>query len=149
MLGRRVLQESLGWTPKLSWGQCKEPASLEEGLSREKGVPAAGQSSPITFSFSRSSHTAIFADQTALLTVLGRSDMALLVASVACSWPACLDTVPASCPSHSCHRVPTSSLKPFKASQLEAPSLSEVLEHLFGCYWLYCLTWGDTALLGT
>ena len=37
-----------------------------------------------------------------------------------------------------------------KASQLEGlPPLSEVLEHLFGCYWLYCLTWGDTALLGT
>lgn len=28
VLGRGgVLQESLGWTPKLSWGQCKEPAS--------------------------------------------------------------------------------------------------------------------------
>lgn len=65
-----------------------------------------------------------------------------------CSWPACLDTVPASCPSHLCHRVPTSSSKPFKSLPIRRAPPSEVLEHLFGCYWLYCLTWGDTVLLG-
>lgn len=97
---------------------------------------------------------ATFASQTALLMVLAGQTWPCWSVDFACSWCTCLDTVPPSCPSHSCHRALLNShlfLQSLsKASQLEGlPPLSEVLEHLFGTCWPDCLTWVDTALLCT
>lgn len=109
-------------------------------------VPVARELGSTTFSFSQYLQRGHFRLLVALLVEPGRAGVFLL-GSWLCPQTACLpgcypSLLPLSLMSQSFAQFPPLPMKPFQSLPSgRAPSLAEVLEHVFGTCHLYCFTW--------